>query len=134
MANSPPEGYPRLSPYLNYRDTGAMIAWLSKAFGLVERERMQAPDGSVQHAEMTFEDAVIMMGTPSKDYKNPNMLGQTTQSLYMYVDDVDEHSKTARTAGAEIIEEPSTQDYGDRRYGAKDPEGHVWYFASRVND
>ncbi len=135
MATNPPKGYPRLSPYLNYKDTGAMIEWLAKAFGFQERERMSSPDGMVFHAEMTFHDSVIMMGTPAgPDFKNPNMLGQTTQSLYIYVDDVDEHSTTARAAGAEIIEEPTTQDYGDRRYGAKDPEGHVWYFAARTKD
>jgi uncharacterized glyoxalase superfamily protein PhnB len=57
-----------------------------------------------------------------------------TQSLYVYVDDVDRHFARARQAGAAIIEEPSDQSYGDRRYGAADPEGHHWYFAQRIRD
>ena len=28
--------------------------------------------------------------------------------------------------------EPTEQEYGDRRYDAKDLEGHQWYFAQPV--
>ena len=48
----------------------------------------------------------------------------------MYVEDVDAHCARAREAGAEIAEEPNDQPYGDRRYAAEDPEGHLWYFAT----
>ena len=80
---------------------------------------------------MALEDGVVMMGSPGGNFRNPKHLGQVTQSLYVYVDDVDAHCARAREAGAEIIEEPADQPYGDRRYGACDPEGHHWYFASR---
>lgn len=73
-----------------------------------------------------------MMGTPGSDFRNPKHLGRSTQSLYVYVDDVDAHCARARAAGAEILEEPSDQPYGDRRHGARDPEGHRWYFACRL--
>ena len=131
MSTPPPPGYPRISPYLSYEDTGAMLDWLALAFGLVERHRQRGPSGAVVHAEMGFEEGVVMMGCPGGDYRNPRHLGQPTQSLYVYVDDVDAHCARARAAGAEILEEPADQPYGDRRYGACDPEGHRWYFASR---
>ena len=35
----------------------------------------------------------------------------------------------AKKAGAKILEPPADQFYGERRYGAADPEGHQWYFA-----
>lgn len=130
--SNPPPGYSRITPYLNYEDTGAMMEWLSRAFGLVERHCMRLPDGTVTHAEMLLEDGVVMMGSPGKGFRNPKHLGQVTHSLYVYIDDVDEHCARAREAGAEIIEEPADQPYGDRRYGAADPEGHHWYFASPV--
>lgn len=130
--NNPPEGYPRLSPYIYYENTGSMTHWLSKAFGFEVREQMADQNGSVLHAEMTFAECVIMMGSPGEDYKNPSRLGQTTQSLYIYVDDVDSHCEAAIAAGAEIVEKPADQDYGDRRYAVRDPEGHVWYFATRT--
>jgi uncharacterized glyoxalase superfamily protein PhnB len=52
----------------------------------------------------------------------------------VYVNDVDEHFERAKAAGAEIAEEPADQKYGDRRYTAKDPEGHHWFFATHVRD
>jgi uncharacterized glyoxalase superfamily protein PhnB len=48
------------------------------------------------------------------------------------VDDVDAHYERAEAAGAEVLEEPTDQDYGDRRYTARDLEGHHWYFAQRI--
>lgn len=70
MSSSPPAGYPRISPYLNYEDTGAMIVWLARAFGLVERHRLAGPDGAVTHAEMALEEGVVMMGSPGGDFRN----------------------------------------------------------------
>lgn len=62
---------------------------------------------------------------------------RNTQSLCVYVDDVDAHCERARAAGAKIIREPKTTDYGekywtDRTYGAEDPEGHIWWFMQRL--
>jgi hypothetical protein len=39
----------------------------------------------------------------------------------------------ARAAGAEIVDEPADQAYGERRYHARDPEGHSWYFAQPLD-
>jgi len=125
---------PRITPYLYYEDVAAALAWLARAFGFRERLRMPGPDGSVMHAEMQLADGVVMMGRPGPDYRSPKRLGQVTQSLYVYVDDVNTHFRRAKDAGAKVIEEPADQFYGDRRYGAEDPEGHVWYFAQHVRD
>ena len=130
---NPPDGYPRISPYLNYEDTGAMMEWLAEAFGMTERHALRGTDGRVIHAEMALEDSVVMMGSPGGKFRSPRRLGQITQSLYVYIDDVDAHCARARAAGAEIVEEPAEQGYGDRRYGVRDPEGHQWFFASRLD-
>jgi uncharacterized glyoxalase superfamily protein PhnB len=134
MPANPPTNTPRISPYLYYEDVAAALAWLSRAFGLRERMRMAGPDGVVAHAEMEFADGVVMMGHPGPDYRNPKRLGATTQSLYIYTDEIDKHFRRAKEAGAKIVEEPADQFYGDRRYAAEDPEGHVWYFAQHVRE
>ncbi|MDP6606406.1 MAG: hypothetical protein QF664_09145 [Dehalococcoidia bacterium] len=43
-------------------------------------------------------------------------------------------TSNARAAGATILQQPTDQFYGDRRYGALDLEGHEWYFATHVRD
>ena len=134
MPANPPENMPRITPYLFYEDVAKALGWLSQAFGFRERLRMPGPDGIIGHAEMELEDGVIMLGRPGADYRNPKRLGGVTQNIYVYVDDVDKHFECARRAGAEILQEPADQFYGDRRYGAVDPEGHQWYFAQHVRD
>lgn len=134
MPANPPENMPRITPYLLYEDVGAALSWLGRAFGLRERARVPGPDGKITHAEMELAGGVVMLGCPGADYRNPKRLGHATQNLYVYVDDVDAHFRQAREAGAKILEELADQYYGDRRYGAEDPEGHRWFFAQHVRD
>jgi len=123
---------PRVAPYLLYEDVAGALCWLGTAFEFRERMRV-AKDGKVLHAEMDVaDDGVILLGCPGPEYRNPRKLGAITQNLYVSVDDVDAHCARARSAGAAIIEEPANQAYGDRRYGAEDPEGHRWYFAQAI--
>lgn len=134
MPQNPPEGFPRITPYLLYEDVGAAVDWLVGTCGFTERMRMNGPDGKVNHAEVCLGDGVVMMGNPGPGYQNPKSRGGATQLIYVYVDDVGEHYEAARAAGARILREPADQFYGDRTYGAEDPEGHQWSFAQHVRD
>lgn len=117
-----------ISPYLLYSDVDAMLAWLSRVFGMTERMRVPGPNGKTSHAEMGFGDGLVMMGCPGPDYKNPKRLGVVTVLLFVNVDDVEAHFARAKAAGAEIVTELEDKPYG-RTYAAKDPEGHQWHFA-----
>jgi PhnB protein len=134
MPKNPPENMPRITAYLLYHDVVAALDWLTRTFGFKERMRMKGPDGVVSHGEIELADGVVMMGRPDGAYKNPKQLGQATQMLYVYVDQVDQHFERAKKAGAKILKEPEDQFYGDRRYAAEDPEGHHWFFATHVKD
>jgi uncharacterized glyoxalase superfamily protein PhnB len=136
MAKNPPEGSPRLSPLLTYNDIPAALDWLAEAFGFERRMAMPGPDGSIMHAEMTIADAVVMLGPASEEEarKSPADLGAVSQSLYVFVDDVDAHCATARAAGAKIRSGPEDQFWGDRSYSVHDPEGHLWIFPTHVRD
>jgi uncharacterized glyoxalase superfamily protein PhnB len=46
------------------------------------------------------------------------------------VDNADAHFARSKEAGADIIREPVDQPYGVREYGARDPEGQLWFFHS----
>jgi uncharacterized glyoxalase superfamily protein PhnB len=122
-----------ITPYLYYENVDRALTFLAKAFGLRKHGvQMRGPDGKINHAAMKLGDALIMMGRPAAGYRNPKRLGQTTQSLYINVTAVDKHFQRARKAGAVILEEPTVTEYGHRRYGATDPEGHEWYFAQEI--
>jgi PhnB protein len=128
----PPEGYTSVQPYLYYENAGAAIDWLVEAFGFTERMRMANDEGVVEHAELDVGDSVVMLGQPGPDYQSPKTRGGGTAGVHVYVDDVDAHFDRARNAGATIDTEPTDQPYGDRRYDAKDIEGHNWFFAQRI--
>jgi len=143
-----PAGWPRLSSSLFYVEPGKAIDFLCAAFGFEVRFRLDGPAGTVIHSELTFGGAVVMVSTDTSAPgggrpDSPHMRaprsagGANTQSLFVYVDDADAHCARARAAGAKIIKEPVTTDYGpehwsDHGYEAEDLEGHRWYFAHRV--
>jgi uncharacterized glyoxalase superfamily protein PhnB len=123
-----------VTPYLMYEDVAAAMEFLSKAFGFREVVRSVAPDdGRVWHAEMELDGGRIYLGQPDS-HKNPKRLGGVTVAVHVYVDDVDAHYERAKAAGATIKAELDDRDYGDRRYHASDPEGHMWMFGTRMRE
>ena len=139
-----PSGWPRLSSSIYYDDPRAAIEWLCRAFGFELRLKVEGDDGVIQHSELCFGEALIMVsGTGGKEawqalYRSPQATGGwITQSSALFVDDVDAHHQRALAAGAKVVREPITNDYGeeywtDRSYGALDPEGHLWWFMQRI--
>lgn len=108
--------------------------------------KVEGDGGIVVHSELVFGEGLIMVadakvrseGQHPLPSKSPHSLGGTnTQTLCVFVDDADAHCEHARAAGAQIIDEPATHDYGednwvDRTYRAVDLEGHHWWFTQRV--
>ena len=135
MPSNPPEGVPRLYPRLAYRDPVAAVAWLSRAFGLVERERARQTDGDgrLLIAELELGDGLVMIGRAGNHaLESPEVLGGRNQMVMAYVDDVEAHYARAREGGARVEMELRQQPWGDLRYEALDLEGHRWYFAQHV--
>ena len=124
-----------ISPYLLYEDVDAAMEFLARAFGFEEVLRFTDPQGYVNHAEMRLGDDVIYLGDPGEDYRNPDKLGGPTVLVGVSgLDDVDALCERARAAGAQITQEPIDQAYGERRFGAADPEGHHWHFSQPIAD
>jgi len=136
MTNSLPDGAARITPMLTYNDAHKAIEFLCTAFGFVETLRLDMPDGRIGHAELSYDGGVIMLASafPDMGLMSPAEFEGRYSQLYIYVDDVDAHYAHACAEGAEIITPPQDQFYGDRRYHAADPEGHQWFFATKVRD
>src|SRR6185436_6416778 len=109
-----PAGWPRISASLYYDDARAAIDWLCTVFGFELRLLVETGDGGVAHSELVFGDAVLMIEQAGKrpHYLSPRTAGGCTQSLMIFVDDVEAHCAKARAAGAVISTEPMTSDYG----------------------
>lgn len=141
-----PKSWPRLSASIYYDDPRAAIDWLCRAFGFEVRVKVEGEGGRIEHSELVFGEAVVLVSAIARDksynqgFVSPRQVsGSNTQSLCIYVDDADQHCERARKAGAVIGMEPETHDYGDdfwvdRTYQAIDLEGHRWWFLQRLRD
>lgn len=118
-----PPDHTAVSPFLLVADAAAMLDFLRATFGAVELCRVQAPDGSIRHAEVRIDDSVIMVG------KRP---GAIACSTHVYVPDVDDVFHRALTAGASCISEPRDLPYGDRSAGLCDTQGNLWWIGTHL--
>lgn len=139
-----PSGWPRISSALYYDDPRKAIDWLCEAFGFEVRLLVEGEAGSVEHSELVFGEGLIMVSGADRGERFPYMRtpakvgGANTQNMMVYVDDVEAHCQRARAAGAVIVREPTTTDYGpeywtDRGYECRDLGGHHWWFQQRLS-
>jgi PhnB protein len=131
-----PDNYPILTPYLCVKDAAAAIEFYRLAFGARERMRLPCPDGKVGHAELEIGGALIMLADeyPEMEFRSPEAIGGSPVTLHMYVQDVDECCRRAVAAGATLIRPVQDQFYGDRSGQLRDPFGHLWSVASRIEE
>jgi len=126
--------FERVVPVLTYQDIAAAHDFLVRAFGFASGGLHRTPDGQAVHAEVRAGDAAIWLHqvTTESQLESPLAAAVAHSGLFVHVDDVDAHYARARGAGARIDSEPVDQPYGQREYGARDSEGHRWWFASPV--
>jgi uncharacterized glyoxalase superfamily protein PhnB len=115
---------------LIYPDVRAAVAWLEEAFGFGERVRI----GDAHRAQMRVgEDGSIVVADVRHDKVAPSG-GVVTQEIKVRVSDVDAAFERARKAGAKVLEEPTTYEYGERSGVVEDLAGHRWELTQTVRD
>lgn len=137
MAVNPiPEGYRSITPYLVIKGATAAIDYYKKVFGATERMRMDAPGGTIGHAELEIGNSVVMLADefPQMGHRSPKTLGGTPVSILLYTENVDAVFKRALDAGAKQVRPVENQFYGDRMGTLEDPFGHLWSVATHVED
>ncbi|MCZ6574638.1 MAG: VOC family protein [Planctomycetota bacterium] len=123
-------------PALRYRDAGAAVAWLGSVFGFETRLLVPGQDGAIEHARLTRGDTMIMLASLGRKgaiealFQVPAEAGGITQSLYVHTEDPDALYQSAKSAGADILEDIHDFEFGGRMFTCRDPEGHVWTFGS----
>jgi uncharacterized glyoxalase superfamily protein PhnB len=119
-----------VTPVLIYPDVRAAVAWLEEAFGFGERVRI----GDAHRAQMRVgEDGSIVVADVRQDKVAPSG-GVVTQEIKVRVPDVDAAFLRAREAGAKVLEEPKTYEYGERSGVVEDLAGHRWELTQTVRD
>lgn len=124
-------------PGLRYRNAMAMIDWLCEAFGFEKQAVYTGPGDIVMHAQLTFGNGMIMVSSvdngtePSTLMRQPDEIGGAeTQSPCLIVSDCDAMYAKVKAAGAKIVIDLETKDYGGKAFSCSDPEGHVWHIGT----
>ena len=131
---------PSVIPMISYEDGIGALEWLARAFGFRETTRLTAPDGTLSHGEMRAGDGLIMLASPTPDYRGPKRHREACEQartwsavpwiidgVLVHVDHLERHFARAKAAGAMILSEIEEGPPG-RRYRAEDLEGHRWFF------
>ena len=126
------------TPYLSVSNAAEMIEFYKKVFGAVETMRLKQPDGRIGHAELKVGGSTVMLADefPEMGLLSPKSLGGTRSpvSIHLYVENVDDVYKRALASGATSLREPADQFYGDRNAQVRDPSGHCWDIATRIEE
>jgi uncharacterized glyoxalase superfamily protein PhnB len=124
-------------PGMRYRDCLAAIEWLCTALGFDKHAVYLGEGDSVMHAELTFGNGMIMLGsasncTPYSPYAAmPDELGgRETRSVSLITGDPDAVYAQAKAAGAEMIFDLREMNYGGKAFTCCDPEGYLWHVGS----
>jgi len=118
-------------PHIVYKDLPAAIAWLTRTFGFVEHYRYGEPlSGALVH----LGNGWMMLNAEKPGSRSPVELGFGTQSLTVFVEDVEAHFARSKAAGARIVEDLHQTIYGEFQYGVEDLEGHHWLFSRHTQD
>jgi uncharacterized glyoxalase superfamily protein PhnB len=119
-----------VTPVLVYPDVRSAVAWLESAFGFEERVRV----GDAHRSQMRVgTDGAIVVGDVRNEQFAPTA-GRVTHVIKVRVPDVDAAFARARDAGARVVEEPATWEYGERSAMLEDLAGHRWELTQTVRD
>jgi PhnB protein len=114
----------RLPPYLYPKGSGPLIDFLQRAFGAVEVQRYDSPEGTLLHAKIRIGDTIIAMAEAHGQWQPmPSM-------IYMHALNVEAAYERAIQADPVSVSAPANQPYGDRIASIEDPAGNQWYSAT----
>lgn len=119
-------------PGLRYRNAAAAIDWLCQVLGFERHAIYEGENGAIAHAELTYENGMIMLGTGKDDEYGRSFVtpaevgGKETRSTYIVVSDADAAHARAAAAHAKIVRPLQDTPYGSREFTVRDPEGHSW--------
>jgi uncharacterized glyoxalase superfamily protein PhnB len=119
-----------VTPVLVYPDVRAAVAWLASAFGFEERVRI----GASHRAQLRVgADGAVVVADTGSDRRVPVGDGYS-HLIKVRVTDVDAAFARAMAAGAQVVEQLTTYEYGERSAIVEDLGGHRWELTQTVRD
>jgi PhnB protein len=127
-AQSVPEGYHVVTPWIVVKGAARLIDYLQEAFDAEELGRVYDPDGTIGHAEVRIGDSVVMMFDAKEAWPN------TPGFFRLYVEDGEAAYQRALAAGGTPVTRMTALFFGDQVGRVRDPFGNIWWIQSRVEN
>ena len=130
------ESTPKLVPLLVVRGAARAVDFYVQALGAKEIVRyVHETRGTVSHADLALGDAVFSVTEEARGWNSdaPESLGGSPVVLQLHVADVDVRFARMCAAGATVVF--PLQDFcGERMGRLRDPFGHLWILAQRIEE
>ena len=124
-----PSRPPSLTPYLLIEDATALIDFCTAVFDAKLLGKLNRPDGSLMHAELTIGNGTLMLGEPMGEFDE--MKG----AFFVRVEDCDQVYEKALAAGGTSVMDVMTMTHAGERYGGvQDPFGNTWWIATHIEN
>ena len=129
-----PEGWNTLTPHLICAGAADAIEFYKQAFGAVQLNRLDGPDGKVMNAALRIGDSVVMLVDEVAEWQcfGPKTLKGSPVTLHLYVPDVDASLARAVAAGATPTMPATDMFWGDRYGQFRDPFGVRWSVGTTI--
>jgi uncharacterized glyoxalase superfamily protein PhnB len=115
-----------INPVVHYRNLDAGARFLVETFGFEQHAAHKDEQGVTQYVELSLDGAPLGLG----EHSEGSIFDTGPAVVYISLDEVDGMHQRALAAGAEILMDPTDQDYGSRDFVARDHEGNVWCFGT----
>jgi uncharacterized glyoxalase superfamily protein PhnB len=116
-----------VTAYPVVHDVPALIDFLGRVFGATEIFRAIGSAGGY-HAEVWIGDTQLWIGGGGADVSWKG--DARPMAFHIYVPDTGAAYQRALDAGAESLQPPANQEWGERTAHVRDPWGNCWYIAT----
>ncbi len=132
-----PAGFHTITPHLVVKGAARAIDFYTRAFGAQElfRNTIEGTD-VVMHAQLALGDSFVMLNDEFAEHGalGPDPERSSPVTIHLYVEDVDAAFERATKAGCEVTFPLQDSFWGDRYAQVRDPFGHGWSLASRIEE
>jgi PhnB protein len=120
-------GFRTLTAYVIVQDAPGLIEFVKRTFAGEEVFRTVGSAGGV-HCEVRVGDCMLMIGGGGAGL---SWRGEARpMAFHIYVRDTDGVYQSALEGGAQSLQTPVDEPWGERRANVKDPFGNHWYIAT----
>ncbi|GGJ03919.1 glyoxalase [Shewanella hanedai] len=112
------------------------MSWLCDVIGFDIFLEVSGNDNKIEHARLTLGSSMVMLASLGRDglfeskFKTPQTVKCNTQCTFHFVEDPSVIYNRALAAGANIIQEIESFEFGGETFIFEDIESHIWVITS----